>query len=40
MEEVFCDHDSSKERAYRMLDKWRQEKGSTAKVSQLVALYC
>jgi len=37
IDEVHYNHNDSKERAYRMLVKWRDKKGSEAKVSQLVA---
>lgn len=37
IEEVHYNHNDSKERAYRMLVKWRDKKGSETKVSQLVA---
>jgi len=37
IEEIQSDYRKSAERAYRMLDRWRQKKGSAAKVSQLAA---
>jgi len=37
IDEIHCNYSQERERAYRVLSKWRDEKGSRAKVSQLVA---
>ena len=36
IDEIQCDHDKVRERAYQMLRKWRDKDGSSAKLSQLV----
>ena len=36
IDEIQCDHDKVRERAYQMLRRWRDKRGSSAKLSQLV----
>ena len=36
IDEIQCDHDKVRERAYQMLRRWRDKHGSSTKLSQLV----